>query len=286
MKESSSLLKEIFDKSPSNYFQIDQVSSIGGDILIEQLSTIRHRGAFSSVYPTFISCCIRCKTYGKSDIVKQWLDDCIDNILKLKYNQYITRRSAGIPFLITAILTSEVEYNKKSKKFSLVLIEYTIDKLLNISKLSIDSIESNDANNDSTNEAVVVKLDKIDLPQVNAINCIRSIFIESSLSDVSIFFIDKVLDLCLSQFDSPIWSIRNCSVMLFSALQNKLFGCKKRKKMNLNSEDSVKPLTVYSITNIETLNNLPTVPSRLFFSKFKDTKEILHKNLKGSNEQL
>ncbi|OWB67886.1 hypothetical protein B5S30_g3255 [[Candida] boidinii] len=282
MKESSSLLKEIFDKSPSNYFQIDQVSSIGGDILIDQLSTIRHRGAFSSVYPTFISCCIRCKTYGKSDIVKQWLDDCIDNILKLKYNQYITRRSAGIPFLITAILTSEVEYNKKSKKFSLDLIEYTIDKLLNISKLSIDSIESNDANTDPTNEAVVVKLDKIDLPQVNAINCIRSIFIESSLSDVSIFFTDKVLDLCLSQFDSPIWSIRNCSVMLFSALQNKLFGCKKRKKMNLNSEDSVKPLTVYSITNIETLNNLPTVSSRLFFSKFKDTKEILYKNLKGS----
>ncbi|OWB62444.1 hypothetical protein B5S29_g3373 [[Candida] boidinii] len=283
MKESSSLLKEIFDKSPSNYFKIDQVSSIGGEILIEQLSTIRHRGAFSSVYPTFISCCIRCKTYGKSDIVKQWLDDCIDNILKLKYNQYITRRSAGIPFLITAILTSEVEYNKKTKKFSLDLIEYTIDKLLNISKLTIDSIESGDIKNDSTQKnEVVVKLDKIDLPQVNAINCIRSIFIESSLSDVSIFFIDKVLDLCLNQFDSPIWSIRNCSVMLFSALQNKLFGCKKRKKMNLNSEDSVKSLTIYSITNIETLNNLPTVSSRLFFSKFKDIKEILFKNLKGS----
>ena len=67
----------------------------------------------------------------------------------------------------------------------------------------------------------------MDIPQVHAFNCIKHIFIDSQLSSLCTPYVNQVLTLSLINFYNPTWAIRNCAVMLFTALQNRLFGTSK-----------------------------------------------------------
>jgi len=216
-KESTILLQRLldFDLSVDNLLKI-------GELVLDQLSTVRHRGAFSAVYPTFIKVASICQK-NLPNQNKAWLDYNI-SLIQTK-TQLITRRSGGIPFLITAIVTVERD-----------LLKYAFDKLLDIAKTSVDE---------------KAESEKMDIPQVHAFNCIKTLFIESNLSNSIAPYIYEGLELALSTFSSKIWSVRNCSIMLFTALQNRLFG---RKKMS----------------------------ARVFFSRFKGIREILIKILTNS----
>lgn len=216
-KESTILLQRLLDFELSN----EQLLRIG-ELVLDQLSTVRHRGAFSAVYPTFIKVASICQK-RLPDQNKIWLDFNI-SLIQTK-TQLITRRSGGLPFLITAIVTVERE-----------LLRYTFDKLLEIAKEPVDE---------------KAESEKMDIPQVHAFNCIKTLFIESQLSNSVAPYIYEGLELALSTFSSKIWSVRNCSIMLFTALQNRLFG---RKKMS----------------------------ARVFFSRFKGIREILIKILESS----
>lgn len=228
IKESSSMIDSILivKNSPITDKNILSV----GPLLLEQLATIRHRGAFSSVYPTFISCCNACTKRDKLKTVPgKWLKENL-NLIKTKSN-FITRRSAGIPFLLTAILS-----NDKS------LVKPTFYQLVDVAKLPVDELDAD--------------MDNVNLPQVNAFNCIKTIFIDAALSDVSILYVDDAFALTLNSFASPYWAIRNCAVMLFTALQNRLFSSKKVKA-----------------------NYLPSYPARLFFEKFDSIHGLFYDTL-------
>jgi hypothetical protein len=231
VKESSNMIDSLLKlkKSPISNDLVLKV----GPLLLEQLATIRHRGAFSSVYPTFISCCLLCSSRDElSQIPEQWLDENL-NLIQTR-SKYITRRSAGIPFLITAILGS----NKS-------LVKPTFYKLLEVAN---QPVEEEDA-----------VMDNINLPQVNAFNCIKTIFIDSTLSEESIYYVDDAFALTLRSFASQFWAIRNCAVMLFTALQNRLFSSKKVKA-----------------------NYLPSYPARLFFEKFESIHGLFLNTLKDA----
>lgn len=231
VKESSNMLDVMlkFKLSPITSKNILTI----GPLLLEQLATIRHRGAFSSVYLTFISCCSVCTSRKDlQEIPKQWLDENL-KLIQAR-SKYITRRSAGIPFLLTAILISNKE-----------LVGSTFKKLIEIAQLPVEELNA-DMNN-------------INLPQVNAINCIKTIFTDASLSKESIYHVDEAFVLTLNSFASPHWSIRNCAVMLFTALQNRLFSSKKVKA-----------------------NYLTSYPARLFFEKFESIRELFLKALNDS----
>lgn len=232
MKESTTMIDVLLRRSiKSSIIKDETILKLGPD-LIEQLSTIRHRGAFSSIYPTFVSLCALCKSSKTLEpLPRGWLQENLE-LTKVK-SKSITRRSAGVPYLITAILTSYHE-----------LMEGTFKELIRISRLPIGVIENN-----------------INLPQVNAFNCIKVLFIDSNLSDYSIYYVDRSLELALNAISSPVWSIRNCAVMLFTALQNRLFSSKKVRN-----------------------NQLPTYPARLFFNKFKNVKGIFYDTLNSVNE--
>lgn len=216
-KESTILLQRLLD------FDLTQAQLLRiGELVLDQLSTVRHRGAFSAVYPTFIKVASVCKRLLPEQN-KKWLDFNISHIQTK--TQLITRRSGGLPFLITAIVTVEND-----------LLRYAFDRLLEIAKEPVDE---------------KAESEKMDIPQVHAFNCIKTLFIESQLSTSIAPYIYESLELALSTFSSQIWSVRNCSIMLFTALQNRLFG---RKKMS----------------------------ARVFFSRFKGIREILIKILKSS----
>ncbi|GMM31052.1 tRNA methylation protein [Martiniozyma asiatica (nom. inval.)] len=236
MKESSMMIEVIFrcgSKSLSKETALDL-----GPLLIEQLATIRHRGAFSSVYPTFVACCSFCVKNGLDSKPKEWLDENL-SLIQTR-SKYITRRSAGVPYLITAILTS-------SKK----LMDETFEKLMDVALIPIDDATISDAATENVN-----------LPQVNAFNCIKVLFIDSQLSDESVFYVDRALSLSLNAMGSPIWSLRNCAVMLFTALQNRLFNSKKVKN-----------------------DQLPSYPARIFFNKFKTVRNVFYETLKNVNSK-
>ncbi|CDK25785.1 unnamed protein product [Kuraishia capsulata CBS 1993] len=235
VKESSAFLKELMDKAPSYVLSEDMVVKLGY-MIMEQLASVKHRGAFSSVYPTLISCCERCNR-SNSDLSQQpglWLRKNT-SLIEMK-SQSITRRSGGIPFLITAILTADQILPKSTS------LDVTMTELLRISRVPYV---------DHGNE-------RMDIPQVHGMNCIKAIFTESQLADASAQFVDEALDLVLSKFGSPTWSIRNCAVMLFTALQNRLFGTKN------------------------VAEGLSSISARLFFSRFKNVKQVLHDNLASS----
>ncbi|KAK9246382.1 putative death-receptor fusion protein-domain-containing protein [Lipomyces tetrasporus] len=242
--ESSGLMTVLLSRIPDDESNLldDAVVMDLGNLLLNELATIRHRGAFSSVYPTFVACCTRCNTSPSENLIglpEKWLEE---NILLIQSKaQYITRRSGGLPFLVAGVLTAETNLDRP-------LLQKTFDRLADIAETP-----------------VYVSDEKMDLPQVHALNCIKSIFVETRLSGPSAFFIDRALAMAINAFASEIWSIRNCGVMLFAALQTRLFGSRKFTDSRLT---------------------VGTMSARLFFSRFKNIKDILLHHLSEHVHQL
>lgn len=240
IKESTALLSTILEISnPDKNALIDKITFLSGaNLIMDQLASVKHRGAFSSVYPSFVSACEICFKSNDEELASKpslWLKQNI-KLIKSKA-QYISRRSGGLPYLITAILTAEKSYNK-SKEYK-DLIDYTFEELISIAK----------------EEYIPNADEKMDIPQVHAFNCIKHIFIDSQLSLLCTPYVNQVLTLSLINFYNPTWAIRNCAVMLFTALQNRLFGTSKLGEL------------------------LPCISSRLFFAKYNGIEDILFQNL-------
>ncbi|KAK9429678.1 putative death-receptor fusion protein-domain-containing protein [Lipomyces doorenjongii] len=242
--ESSALLTVLLSRIPDDESKLldDKAVTDLGNLLLRELATIRHRGAFSSVYPTFVACCTRCNLSTSNKLIglpAKWLEENIQLIQSKA--QYITRRSGGLPFLVAGVLTAEINPDRP-------LLQKTFDRLAEIAETP-----------------AYLSDEKIDLPQVHALNCIKSIFVEARLSGPSAFFIDRALAMAINAFASEMWSIRNCGVMLFAALQTRLFGSRKFTDSRLT---------------------VGTMSARLFFSRFKNVKDILLQHLKEHVYQL
>ncbi|CDH08508.1 uncharacterized protein ZBAI_00290 [Zygosaccharomyces bailii ISA1307] len=222
IKESSALLEVIIARPSTTFEQL----KTAGDFLICQLSNLRHSGAFQSVLPSFNACCSKCSAQYPNQL-EVWLHIVIES-LEVK-TQMVTRRSGGIPYLLTAILASEKGRERP-------LLKFAFENLERIASLRVTQYK-----------------DEVDLPQVNAFNCIRSIFIASKLAEPCAAYVASALNLSLKNFTSNIWSLRNCSIMLFTSLQNRIFG--KAGK---------------------------SVSARLFFTRYYGVKELLLNVLKAS----
>ncbi|GEQ71970.1 hypothetical protein JCM33374_g5656 [Metschnikowia sp. JCM 33374] len=238
VKENSFLLKVILNLNAANKWNVfsTQVFLSVCNLLMDQLSNISHRGAFSAIYPTFVQACQLC--YG-TDLDKkplEWLEANL-KLLETK-EQLISRRSAGLPFLLIAILNSSSSNQTRIQSF----IELTFSELFRVAQI----------------EYVLADDEKNDLPQVHAFNCMRYIFRESSLSHFVSNHLEKALEVSLIFLDHPAWAIKNGAVMLFTALQERLFGSHK-------------------LGEITTSRNASS-----FFSKYTGIKKSLLNKLKDS----
>lgn len=149
-----------------------------GSLTFEQLASLRHRGAFSTVSLTFTSCCQltqRLKNVypdisGSDGLLREWyqvgmqdstrpyLTDLVQGAVAcIETQASTTRRSAGIPSLIAAILSANAESPSFGEVFA---------KLEEIGR----------------KPARVVETDGSNLPQVHALNCLRGVFRNSFLS--------------------------------------------------------------------------------------------------------
>lgn len=189
--------------SKSVYFGI-------GRLTFEQLSNLRHRGAFTNVSATFTACCQQSRhleqAEGEEDILLTWYQGAMDAI-----NSQVstTRRSAGIPSLITGILSA----NATNPSF-----ESVMDTLMKI----------------ASTEAQVTEIDDTQLPQVHAYNCLKDIFKNSlltSLGNKSEPYLPQCLELAASGLRSEVWAIRNCGLIFLRSLIDCLFGSNESKQM-------------------------------------------------------
>ncbi|RYP32263.1 hypothetical protein DL767_005314 [Monosporascus sp. MG133] len=177
-----------------------------GRLTFEELSNLRHRGAFTTVTQTFASCCQLVK-YFPAPTTEQasLLDEWYQGALSCIYTQAsTTRRSAGIPALIVGILSANADYPS---------FDTIMRRLREIAE----------------RPARIAETDGSNLPQVHALNCLKDVFKSSALSKRAEAYLTDCLQLAANSLKSEVWAIRNCGLLLLRSLIDCLLGTNESK---------------------------------------------------------
>ncbi|NWX83161.1 THADA protein, partial [Nothoprocta pentlandii] len=218
MKEVSLLLGTLCKLLPSQaasqaadgLITVEQVQNIG-DYFKHHLLQSRHRGAFELAYAGFVQLTemlSRCNIESLRKMPEQWLCHVLGEIKSCDPSSKLcaTRRSAGIPFYIQALLASE------PKKGKAELLKMTMTELLALAA--------------PLKEAASV------IPQVHALNILRALFRDTRLGENIMPYVADGIQAAVLGFTSPVWAVRNSSTLLFSALITRIFGVKRGKDEN------------------------------------------------------
>ncbi|KAJ3297387.1 hypothetical protein HDU79_003734, partial [Rhizoclosmatium sp. JEL0117] len=179
----------------------------GGNWLRMLLTTIRHYGAFSGVFPCFQTLCTVLLSSKKPFLVtlpQSWLDEFLLNAEIVDVS--ITRRSGGLPLGVLAVLGSPSVYRSS-------MVDQTMNRLFKMAKAIVPL-------NANTN---------LDLPQVHAFNIIRRLLQDATITDLMRNYFAECFVLSIDGLSSTSFPIRNCATMLFSALVTKVIGVKKSR---------------------------------------------------------
>ncbi|RAO64566.1 uncharacterized protein BHQ10_000578 [Talaromyces amestolkiae] len=235
LKDSSLLLHAIVSNAtyaPNDGLRRADFETIG-TLSFVQLSELRHRGAFSTVAQTFAACCLRCAENKNSEI-SSLPDMWYQNSLKMiqHHASKLTRRSAGLPALVTGICIS---------KSGDPLFGKIMDDLQNIA---------------STPAVQVSSYNELSLPQVHAMNCLKDILATSKLTSCTENYIMPVLRFGADSLSSPIWAIRNCGLMLFHASMNKMCVRRPGVPFGFSGDSGVEPNMSLAFPKYEGLTQL------------------------------
>ncbi|XP_060042928.1 tRNA (32-2'-O)-methyltransferase regulator THADA isoform X2 [Erinaceus europaeus] len=183
----------------------EQVREIG-DYFKQHLLQSRHRGAFELAYTGFIKLTetlTRCPDAHLQQLPEHWLQEVLVEIRSSNPSSKLcaTRRSAGIPFYIQALLASE------PKKGKMTLLKMTMRELLSLAAPG-DELPST-------------------VPQVHSLNILRALFRDTRLGEGVIPYVAEGMKAAILGFTSPVWPVRNSSTLLFSTLITRIFGVKR-----------------------------------------------------------
>ncbi|KAL3417418.1 hypothetical protein PVAG01_11418 [Phlyctema vagabunda] len=209
--ESSNLMRTMISKIKSKWADGSPILPAGlfadiGNLTFNQLASLRHRGAFSTVSLTFARCCQLAQhqspeEMAEMNLLEQWYQGALACIYE---QSSTTRRSAGIPALLTGVLSA----NAKSPAFANVM-----EELKDIARQKVELSETDEAN----------------LPQVHAMNCVKEIFKSAALGKRAESHMTDCLQLAADSLTAEIWAIRNCGLLLLRSLIDCLFGTSESK---------------------------------------------------------
>ncbi|XP_059929781.1 thyroid adenoma-associated protein [Gadus macrocephalus] len=220
MKEVAMMLGELCQSLPLQYNHVDeahtglvteeQVEGVGL-YFRQQLLQSRHRGAFELAYVGFVRLTeMLCRSGSQSlqKLPSRWLREVLQEVKSSDPSSKLcaTRRSAGIPFYIQALLSSE------PKASSCSLLKMTMRELTSLAAPSADQDDKNST-----------------VSQVHALNILRALYRDTRLGENIIPFVSEGMQAAVLGFTSPIWAVRNSSTLLFSTLITRIFGVKKGK---------------------------------------------------------
>uniref|UniRef100_A0A3B4B112 tRNA (32-2'-O)-methyltransferase regulator THADA n=1 Tax=Periophthalmus magnuspinnatus TaxID=409849 RepID=A0A3B4B112_9GOBI len=221
MKEVSMLLGQLCQSLPLDFTNEDGVRHQGlitekqvegvGLYFRQQLLQSRHRGAFELAYVGFVrltDMLCRSGSQALQRLPSSWLSEVLEEVKSSDPSSKLcaTRRSAGIPFYIQALLSSE------PKSSSCSLLKMTMRELIALATPSSDR---------DTERSTV--------PQVHALNILRALYRDTRLGENIIPFVSEGMQAAVLGFTSAVWAVRNSSTLLFSTLITRIFGVKKGK---------------------------------------------------------
>jgi hypothetical protein len=194
------LLAEIHELAPFPRGRPDDLVSAGqirrsGDILIELLLSTRHKGAIEKAYEGFRTLCARAMKSGNPevhDMAKDWTKQALA-ILDSPVALQVTRRSAGIPYCLAAILGADTTSFGGSDLLDTVMAE-----LLELSSGS-----------------------KGFAPQVHAFNIVSSLVNQKAIAAHIDAYLDKILVRILQAYTSQDWAVRNSATIAFNMVIKK-----------------------------------------------------------------
>uniref|UniRef100_T1GE42 tRNA (32-2'-O)-methyltransferase regulator THADA n=1 Tax=Megaselia scalaris TaxID=36166 RepID=T1GE42_MEGSC len=191
VKEVSLILGNIVLYSPlSILITKDQVIEIG-EHFKELLSETKHRGAFEQAYVGFSKLCTR--LWRESELHQLpmiWLTNLMEEISKdenVSSKMCATRRSAGVPFLVQALITSELQVGTTKA------LNYCMNTLISICYDSSKSTES----------------------RVHALNILRALFRCTDLNEAVSSFITDGMICSIEGYDANTWAERNSSTLTY-----------------------------------------------------------------------
>lgn len=197
LRDSNLLMQAMLETIDSNYSLVTTI----GELCFDQLKLLRHRGAFSTVAQTFLLCCQKARNSSDNNL-KQLTSNWFDKALAELEHQAdkLTRRSAGLPAIFTALLDPS-----DSHQFSVFF-----ERLVQIAteKPPLPHSTSSQAN--------------LRLPQVHALNCIKDIMTNSRFRSVTEPLVVLTINLAADCMNLPIWAVKNCGLMLLRASINRL----------------------------------------------------------------
>jgi hypothetical protein len=224
-------LKRWMDRSDTQEVRVDHLRSVYC-LCFEQLTVLRHRGAFSTVAQTFALCCeLSAHVPSLQTDTKRWYQvgfprsqtilvssaDPLQEAFQILEAQSstLTRRSAGIPAIIAGLLvpSPSTDFNEVG------------EKLKSLARSKENVFRSQEEHQQDC------------LPQVHALNCLRELATDSRFRARTLPWLIDLLDISSSSLGSPIWAIRNCGLMLFRATANRISTTATLSERSVQSDD-------------------------------------------------
>ncbi|KAK0096584.1 hypothetical protein PV326_005045 [Microctonus aethiopoides] len=229
-----------------------QIIDIGSH-LVTLLSETKHRGAFEQAHIGFEKLCSRLwhlKQKHLQQLPKIWLYDLLLAITGSSSGNSklcATRRSAGVPFMVQALIASEPSVKSKTgavvfhsvMRILLALVqlddknEFIINATELISKedffhdyreISTENYSSTVINTNHSSNCVTLSEVK-----THALNVLRALFKHAQLGDFARAYAADGLIVAIKNYNEKTWAERNAATLLFSALITRIFGVQRSK---------------------------------------------------------
>ncbi|XP_055912473.1 thyroid adenoma-associated protein homolog [Eupeodes corollae] len=214
VKEVSLILGEVVLRSPIQYSKStenflvtkEQILEIGEHFKL-LLSETKHRGAFEQAYVGFSKLCARLwrvESHDLNILPMTWLRELLTVISKdEQINEKIcaTRRSAGVPFMVQALITAELQVGTTRSLY------FCMQQLIQLC-----------GNPDKSTEA-----------RSHALNILRALFRCTDLNETIGEFASAGVMCAIRGYEASTWSEKNSATLLFSALITRIFGVQRTR---------------------------------------------------------
>lgn len=205
------ILEESFMSRFGNITQADVMTI--GNIYTTLLTETKHRGAFEQAYVGYTKLLHRLwrsPYLYLQNVPKIWLDGLMSSIF-IQKNPLLcgTRRSAGLPFMIQALATVEVQVSTNP-----IFFDHCMSTLLSVADTSPPATEHDIDNS------------------IHSMNILRTLFTNSAIANAVTKFVGSGMMIAIKGFLKSTWGERNSAQLLLSALMVRVFGVPRSREQD------------------------------------------------------